>query len=977
MSLTVLLVSCFGRRLGLLLLTCVVLAGPAWAEGPTALSTILNPDGTVRAGAQGSFDAKGYEVGTAPDGRPAFRPLAARRVRGTRGAGDAGWSDGFGLNGINGTVYALAVAGNTLYAGGYFATAGGVATTNVAKWDGTAWAALGTGIGTIFSDYVYALAVDASGNLYAGGSFSRAGGVAASRVAKWDGLAWSAMGTGFNGSVDALTVDSNGSVYAGGSFNTSFSIGNVSRWNGTAWTSTNGGFNGMVYALTADGNGNVYAGGSFSTAGSVTANRVARWNGTAWSALGTGIGTSTGSGIVYALAFDRGSNSLYAGGNFGAAGGAPANCVARWNGTAWGALGTGITNPSGSVMVNALAVDARGHVYASGTFSMAGTAAANAVAHWDGATWTALDAGLSGPVPTNRPATNIPVYGSALAVAANGDLYAGGDFMMAGSLVAHNVARWSATGAGWSRLGSLVNAGGTNQKGDIFALALDTNGDLYAAGSFAAIGDVAAMNIAKWNGTTWEPLGTGLGFSANTYTRVSHLALDGLGNLYAVGDFFVAGGVPVTRIAKWDGIAWSALDAGLNSSVTGLATNGAGTIYAAGYFTQAGSVPAAGIARWDGNAWSAVGTGIPRPGAASSVAADASGNVYVGGTFSFPAAGGGTITNIAKWNGTAWSALGTGTNGMVSRIAVAPNGTLYASGTFTAVGGQPAPSGVGRWDGTAWTGLPLPPDPIATTFGLAVDGSGNVYVGRGFGQGYGGTAAGAVTKWNGTAWTSLGTGTSGSVSALAPTAAGVYVGGGFWTVGDGSKVMNNLGYFSSPAVPFLTAISPGSGAVGSTLTLTGTGLTGAVVTFSGTSNNTVRTGFAVNAAGTQLTGLVVPAGAVSGPVMVTTPGGNSAAVSFTVTTATAAAAPVAPGGFQVFPNPARASATVRLPAVAATPEATLTLLDALGRPVLVRRVRLGAALTTTEIPLAGLAAGSYRVRVQAGALQSSQVLVVE
>ena len=52
-------------------------------------------------------------------------------------------------------VYALAVSGTTLYAGGGFTTAGGVTVNCVAKWNGSAWSALGTGM-----DYdVYALAV--------------------------------------------------------------------------------------------------------------------------------------------------------------------------------------------------------------------------------------------------------------------------------------------------------------------------------------------------------------------------------------------------------------------------------------------------------------------------------------------------------------------------------------------------------------------------------------------------------------------------------------------------------------------------------------------------------------------------------------------------------------------------------------------------------------------------------------------------
>lgn len=66
------------RWLGLLLL-----AGPAWADSAApALAAALNADGTLRAGASGSFDATGYRLSySSPTGgrccaRPAPRPWA-------------------------------------------------------------------------------------------------------------------------------------------------------------------------------------------------------------------------------------------------------------------------------------------------------------------------------------------------------------------------------------------------------------------------------------------------------------------------------------------------------------------------------------------------------------------------------------------------------------------------------------------------------------------------------------------------------------------------------------------------------------------------------------------------------------------------------------------------------------------------------------------------------------------------------------
>jgi prepilin-type N-terminal cleavage/methylation domain-containing protein len=68
-----------------------------------------------------------------------------------------------------------AVSGSDVYAGGNFTTAGGSAANYIAKWDGSAWSALGSGMGGTAFPGVNALAVSGS-DLYAGGFFTTAGG---------------------------------------------------------------------------------------------------------------------------------------------------------------------------------------------------------------------------------------------------------------------------------------------------------------------------------------------------------------------------------------------------------------------------------------------------------------------------------------------------------------------------------------------------------------------------------------------------------------------------------------------------------------------------------------------------------------------------------------------------------------------------------------------------------------------------------
>ena len=57
--------------------------------------------------------------------------------------------------------------------------------------------------------------------LYAGGFFTTAGGVSANRIARWDGSIWSALGSGMNQGVAALAVHDDGggsALFAGGYF---------------------------------------------------------------------------------------------------------------------------------------------------------------------------------------------------------------------------------------------------------------------------------------------------------------------------------------------------------------------------------------------------------------------------------------------------------------------------------------------------------------------------------------------------------------------------------------------------------------------------------------------------------------------------------------------------------------------------------------------------------------------------------------
>jgi hypothetical protein len=484
-----------------------------------------------------------------------------------------------GVGGDYGGVYALVVSSSDLYAGGCFTTAGGVTATNIARWDGNAWSALGSGVGDECAS-VQALAM-LGGDVYAAGTFTAAGGTEAGKIAKWSGGSWSPMGSGMNGgtagddSVHALAVLGS-RVYAGGEFLTAGGVAGarIAEWDRNRWSALSSppmlcGMNDSVRTLLAWGD-DLYVGGSFRSVGGLEANCVAKWNGNSWSALGSGMdnGVSQDSADVSALAVS--GSFLYAGGYFATAGGVPANNIAKWNGSTWSALGSGVGVEGQYASVFALAVSG-GDVYAGGYFTTAGGLAATNIAKWNGSSWSPLGSNVEGE------------YASVQALAVSGDdLYVGGSFITAGGVEAANIAKWN--GSAWSPLGSGVGG----KYASVSALVV-SGGDLYAGGSFITAGGVEAANIARWDGNSWSALGTGV-------SACVHALKASGGDVYAGGDFTMAGGDEANYIAKWDGSDWSALGSGMNMSVYALGALDGG-LYAGGGFTTAGGKVSAYLAK--------------------------------------------------------------------------------------------------------------------------------------------------------------------------------------------------------------------------------------------------------------------------------------------------------------------------------------------------------------------------------------------
>ncbi|MFN3345876.1 MAG: hypothetical protein ACK412_09535, partial [Chloroherpetonaceae bacterium] len=83
--------------------------------------------------------------------------------------------------------------------------------------------------------------------------------------------------------------------------------------------------------------------------------------------------------------------------------------------------------------------------------------------------------------------------------------------------------------------------------GTVSALAV-YNGELYVGGRFTEAGGIFANCIARWNGTSWNTLGTGSTNGVNSW--VYALAVYN-GELVVGGEFTSAGGSSANYIARW------------------------------------------------------------------------------------------------------------------------------------------------------------------------------------------------------------------------------------------------------------------------------------------------------------------------------------------------------------------------------------------------------------------------------------------
>jgi hypothetical protein len=317
-------------------------------------------------------------------------------------------------------------------------------------------------------------------------------------------------------------------------------------------------------------------------------NKVARWNGKQWSIL-PGTSTNDLKRTVHAIAVN--GRDVYVGGDFTSIGGVSARRIAHWDGHRWTALGSGLDDG----IVHAIAVSGS-DVYVGGTFTTAGGVRVNRIAKWDGRAWSALGQGISGCTDSYCSST---VY--AIGVDA-GKIYVGGQFTKAGEVVANGIAKWD--GNRWAPLANGVHMG---QRDGVVMTLVVNGGNVYVGGRFTSANEVAAYNIARWDGNYWFALAGGI---RGDRERVKAIGISG-SDLYAIGAFTTAGGKPAHNIAKWNGRDWLLPEILAEKDVWAIAVSGSDIYLSGNSFRIPGGGRVKGIVRWNGRSWSSLGEEIP------------------------------------------------------------------------------------------------------------------------------------------------------------------------------------------------------------------------------------------------------------------------------------------------------------------------------------------------------------------------------
>ncbi|WP_460505677.1 IPTL-CTERM sorting domain-containing protein [Hydrogenophaga soli] len=700
------------------------------------------------------------------------------------GSGAVVWGKNYGGSGATAQANGIAVDGSgNVYLGGYFKTANlttpvltriGVQDAFAFKLDAsgvTTWAKSYGGSGT--SAWATGIAADGSGNVYLGGYYqdgdfttpvlARMGAqdAFAFKLDASGAITW-AKGYGASGAIaqaKGIAVDGSGNVYLGGTFNAAnlttpaltrigiqdaFAL-KLDSSGVTAWAKNYGGAgtNAFATGIAVDAAGNVYLGGYFQD-GSFSTPTLAR----------------VGARDVFAFKLDSSGTTAW---------------LKRYGGTG----GT-------MAWANGIAVDGSGNLYLGGNFS-GGSLTAPALTAIGSQTALVLRQSTLPPILNSIAPTSGSVAGGTV-VTLTGYNFTGATSVKFGANNGTALTVNSATSitvttpAGSSGIGAVdvvvTHANGSNPAGNGLFSYFDVPAQPTAP-NVTVTGNVALVSFTApaANGTTItgytvisSPVG-GVDIDAGSLSTTHRIVGLAAGTTYsfsvvatnAMGSSIASSGTSASTAASLANESFGSF--GTNTNITGTAVDGTGNTYVSGTFTGATlvlgattltriGVQDAFVAKLNssGNVlWAKNYGGSGGYAAASGIAVDGSGNVYLGGffnadlstpslarvgltdAFAFKLDGSGTLTWAKNFGGTGAHALG-------KAIAIDGSGNVYLDGYFSSGNlTVPALTKLGTQDAfavkldgsgtTAWAKNFGGAGASAIATAIAVDSSGNVYLG--------------------------------------------------------------------------------------------------------------------------------------------------------------------------------------------------------------------------------------------------------
>lgn len=189
-------------------------------------------------------------------------------------------------------------------------------------------------------------------------------------------------------------------------------------------------------------------------------------------------------------------------------------------------------------------------LYALGAFDFADGNFCQGIARREGQEWTSVG---SWDVVSNNIITDLVKYQGQLIACGQIDFtnYTGGD------VAYFNGTEWLPLGPGLS---------GTWAAGRSLC---EYQGDLYLGGSIDVNAGNAGHGIMRWDGSSFQPVGTGVFGPCNDYSCPSGVGDMKVhdGQLFVSGVVSYAGHVPAPHIATWDGVDWCGLPGDLRGPV--------------------------------------------------------------------------------------------------------------------------------------------------------------------------------------------------------------------------------------------------------------------------------------------------------------------------------------------------------------------------------------------------------------------------